>query len=958
MMLIFFNIPDFLLELINFDFSDPNSYSLMKNLRYIIIFIIFTACQPSEKDIWLINSPSQMELTHIDLQGESVIPNGRKLSPLGKSVITAPHPFGLALSHDGNTAITANSGVKPLSITIIRNLQNGKDLDIQQIPPGAETNADVISSVFMGLAVSPDNQKVYVAGGQENKIYIFDLNNGKSLGEIDCSFVNDSLDYKDGYIGDLVLSEDGKTLYAVDQIGFRVVVLNVEKKQHLHSIPVGRYPFGLCLTPDENRLYVANVGMFQYAAMRNGKGDSSEIKLLDFPPFGFGTQEMQEGIDNDTLFVKGLGDPNAPESFSVFGLNLTNSDSIYVESRIKTGHLVGAMVDGIPAVGGSSPNSMVANDHYVFVSNGNNDNISVISIEADSVIREIPLIPEARLKHFRGVIPFGLAIDKEKNRLFVAESGINAVGVIDINNFKVLGHIPTAWFPSKLKVSPNGQKLVVVNAKGLGSGPNGGSDFEIGPEGSYIGALMKGSLQIFDIPKDEELTDLTRQVIDNNFHFQKLNDSLLEMRKYHPIPLYPGEKESPIKHIVFISKENRTYDEVLGQLTNANGDSTLARYGRNESFANRENTNAVHNTTVMPNHLNIAKDFAFSDNFYVDSDVSADGHRWLVNTYPNEWCETATPSSYGDNRNFKYDSKAPGIYAMNGAAGAVYPEDYNEEGSMWDHLERNHVSFYNFGFSIMFSPASYSDSYKYSGIKHFVNYPVPQPIFNRTSHMYPTYNTSIPDQFRIDQFIKEFEQKWINGNDTMPELITVIIPNDHGAGERPDEGYPFRESYMADNDLAVGRIVEYLSHTPYWKNMLIVITEDDAQNGVDHVDAHRSLLMLISPWVKRNYVSPFHYSFGSIFKTFWNILGLPYLNQYDATANDLSDFFTEKPNFTSYQALMIDTLIFQPQKALDPLDENFNWKSLEASPELDRVEDMIRESKEEDADRLENREQK
>jgi hypothetical protein len=186
----------------------------------------------------------------------------------------------------------------------------------------------------------------------------------------------------------------------------------------------------------------------------------------------------------------------------------------------------------------------------------------------------------------------------------------------------------------------------------------------------------------------------------------------------------------------------------------------------------------------------------------------------------------------------------------------------------------------------------------------------------------------------------------------------VIIPNDHGAGERADEGYPFRESYMADNDLAVGRIVEYLSHTPYWKNMVIVITEDDAQNGVDHVDAHRSILMVISPWVKKDYVSHVHYSFGSLFKTFWNLMGIPYLNQYDAGANDLSDFFTDIPDYTPYNALPADKRIFDPQKALNPLNEKFNWKSLAESPEIDNVKDMIRESKEKDEFRLENREKK
>ena len=345
-----------------------------------------------------------------------------------------------------------------------------------------------------------------------------------------------------------------------------------------------------------------------------------------------------------------------------------------------------------------------------------------------------------------------------------------------------------------------------------------------------------------------------------------------------------------------------------------------------------------------------------SDNFYVDSDVSADGHRWLVNTYPNEWTETCTAASYGGNREFKFDSKAPGIYAMNGAAGAIYPEDYNEAGSMWDHLERNKIDFYNFGFSIMFEPAIYDEKYKYEGIRHYINYPLPQPIWDRTSKQYPTYNTAIPDQFRVDQFKKEFEEKWMNGRDTMPSLMTVIIPNDHGAGDRPEAGYPFRESYMADNDLAVGRIVEYLSHTPYWKNMLIVITEDDAQNGVDHVDAHRSVLMLISPWVKRDYVSHTHYSFGSIFKTFWNILGLPYLNQYDAGATDLADFFADVPDYAPYQAVLVDPRIFDPQKALDPFDEDFDWKALDEAPELDDMNDMIRESKERDEFRIENRE--
>jgi YVTN family beta-propeller protein len=930
-----------------------------KNILYILLAIFFTGCsdtnQRTARSLWIISAPAGSEYTNINEKEKTVLPNGRYITPYGKSIITAPHPYGLTLSRDGNVAVTANSGTSPLSITIIRNLLSGSP-EVQQVPPGAETDEGILASVFMGLVISPDNQTIYVAGGQENKIYMFNVNDGEPKGAFDCSFVSEEVDYSHGYIGDLKLSVDGKTLYAVDQIGFRMVIIDTETGKLIHSVPVGRYPFGISLSKDEKKAYVANVGMFRYSWIKSGTGPEAKIKPIDFPAFAFGSDEMKKGVSNDTIEIPGLGDPNAVEAFSVFVIGLEESSNPVVTAKIKTGHLVGSLVEGIPAVGGSSPNSIVATDSFVFVSNGNNDNISVISIEKDSVVNTIYLKPDERIKQFRGVIPFGLALSPDQSRLYVAESGINAVAVIDAVSLKVLGHIPTGWFPSKIEVNSNGSKLVVANAKGFGSGPNGGAAFRATGQGSYIGGLMKGTVQVFDIPDDKELAKLTEQVLGNNFRFTKVNNRSFKDRNDNPVPFYPGAKESPVKHIVFISKENRTYDEVYGRVEKGRGDTSIVRYGERASFRNRAGTDSVLNTTVMPNHLDLAHEFAVSDNFYVDSDVSADGHRWLVNTYPNEWCETCTSASYGGNRRFREDSKAPGVFAMNGAAGAIYPEDYNESGSMWDHLERNNVSFYNFGFSIMFEPALYEDHFKYTGIKHYVNFPVPQPLYERTSRTYPTYNTSIPDQFRIDQFIEEFDQKWIQGTDTMPELITVIIPNDHGADDRPEAGYPFRESYMADNDLAVGRIVEYLSHTPYWKNMAIIITEDDAQNGVDHIDAHRSILIVVSPWVKRDYVSHVHYSFGSIFKTFWNILGLPYLNQYDAGANDLSDLFTDTPDFKPYNALPVDKRIFDPQKALDPFDEKFDWKSLAESPLIDDVNDMVRESKEQDEFRLENRE--
>jgi DNA-binding beta-propeller fold protein YncE len=891
----------------------------MKQLRWLLLYI----STASNAQNWV--APAGDLPTKIDRNGTTILPNGRLIRPLGTQITTAPHPYGLVLSHDGKIAVTANSGINPFSISIIRNILS-KNPQVQQVPDKAKTDEGILEACFMGLAISPDNQTVYVAGGQTNKIFLFDLTNGKPKGTINCALKTEFTDYTHGYIGDMVLTKDGRTLYAVDQIGFRLLVIDVVSQKILQNIPTGRYPFGLCLTPNEKHVFVANVGVFEYKPFTDIDPKNIKETAHKWLATKYGSKEMEDGIALQG--VPALGSANAPEAFSVWSYNVANHS---VKSKIKTGFLVGEKVEDFPSVGGSSPNSVVATDKYVFVSNGNNDCISVIDIEKDTVVRTIFLKPEPRLGKYRGVIPFGVAVSPNQQRLYVAEAGINAVAVIDIPTFKVLGHIPTGWFPSKLKVSNDNRKLVVANAKGYGSGPNGGRNFRIGTEGSYIGGLMKGTVSVIDIPADEDLEKLTKEVVNNNF-------------KEAP---FGSLGASGLTHIVFIAKENRTYDEVFGQLKNGNGDATLARYGLGRTFSNKKGTIRVEKADVMPNHTALAQRFAIADNFFCDSDVSADGHRWLVNTYPNEWCETSTAASYGGKRDLKEDSKAPGNLSFYGSAGSIYPEDFNEAGSMWEQLERHKKDFFNFGFGVEMA-AAYSDStMKYIGELYTVNYPLPAPLYDRSSKVFPTYNMAIPDQFRADLFMKEFNQRWGKGG--LPSVITLMIPNDHGSKERPNAGFPFTESYMADNDLALGRIVEFLSHTPYWKNMAIVVTEDDPQGGVDHVDAHRSVLMLISPYAKKNYVGHQHYSFGSIFKTFCNILKIPYLNQYDATATDMSDMFSDKPDFTPYNALPSDNRIFDPQKALDPLDEKFDWKAFSESEELDKVETMQKRRTEDDS---------
>jgi YVTN family beta-propeller protein len=905
------------------------------NVVILFIILFFSNNNAQSKD-WLVYPPAGNRYTELFEPDSAILPNGRIVTPTGKQIKVAPHPYGLVLSPDGSILVTANSGINPFSISIIKKFDTNNP-EVIQIPENKDSDEGIIEAVYMGLAISPDNKLLYVAGGQEGLIYIFELNSYEKIGEINCNKDHAGRDVKHGYIGDIILSNDGSTLYAVDQVQFELLIIDTKQNKIIKTVSVGRYPFGLTLSPDESKVYVANVGMFEYKPIEGITKENVKEKALDFPASAYLSKEMIEGISYDSIIVPPLGDPNVPESFSVWTVDVTDKSNAKVISKIKTGFLVGQVIDGIPAVGGASPNSIVSTEKYVFVSNGNNDCISVIDVVNDSVIKNISLSIDERLKKFRGIIPFGLAISPDQKKIFVAESGINAIGVIDAEKLSVVGHIPAGWFPSKIKISNDGNQIYITNAKGLGSGPNSGPNFKRNMFGSYIGDVMLGTVSIINTPSDEKLKFLTQQVLDNNYRFKKIIEK--EINSNNPVPLYPAEKESPIKHIIFIAKENRTYDEIFGQIKNGIGLPEETRYGLNRRIKNK-NGDEIDSVDIMVNHIELAEQFSISDNYYCDSDVSADGHRWLSGTYPNEWVEVNVASSYGGGRKMKEDSDAPGNHAFVGSSGAIYPEDYNEAGSIWEHMERNKIDFFNFGFGLELAPSFSDTAFKYTGIKYIINYPVPAPIFNKSSKKYATFNTSVPDQFRSDMFIEEFNERWLGENKTMPSVLTILLPNDHGSNERPEAGYPFVESYMMDNDLALGRIIEFLSNTPYWKNMAIFITEDDPQGGVDHVDAHRSILMMVSPYAKKNYVSHTHYSFGSIFKTFWNILGVPYLNQYDACAFDMRDMFSDEPDFTPYKTKMVDLRVFNPETALDPFDAKFDWDAFLKSQKLDDPEEM------------------
>jgi DNA-binding beta-propeller fold protein YncE len=857
-----------------------------------------------------LRAPAVDRPVKIDLSGETILPNGRLITPLGNHVKVAPHPYGLALSPDGKTLVTANSGYHPFSASIITQLHS-PEAQVVQIPPGFKPAYADPDSVFLGVAVGPDNRTLYLSEGNNGRVGVFDLVTRQRLYSLSLDGTFQGKTYADSLTATLQLSADGRRLFVLDLAHFRLVILDTDSKQIVSSIPVGRMPFGLAFSPDGRFAYVSNVGMFQYSLVPGYDAQRPKQTGLDFPPYGFPSKEAAEGTTVEGKQIPGLGDPNVPEANSLWVIDVADPAQPKVIAKIKTGIQVGDR-----SVGGSSPGAVVAGGDRVFVSNATQDSITIINARSNQVERTILLEPAATVKGLRGVLPFGMALSSDEKRLYVACSGINAVGVLDARKGEVLGYLPTAWFPARLAVSPEGKTLYVASAKGFGAGPNGGPHFQEGPEGTYIGDITHGFVSIVSIPEGRVLEQMTARVLKNNGFVFKTKTTPRSAE--FPVPP-PGQPSTKIHHVVFIVRENRTFDEVFGDLRIAGatveGEPSMARWGENALVKEKGETAVVQGARVTPNAHALARRFAFSDNFYVDSDVSVDGHHWLVGNYPNEVVESSYPAAYGQKLDFVPDADAPGRLAI--VCGNPCPETYLEAGSLWEHLARHHISFRNYGEGVWLSGSHDGPGLMPTGLRQAVNIPMPEVLFENTSRSYATGNENISDQYRFGQFQREFELRFANGKGPLPQFLYIWLPNDHTADPRPQDGYHYRASYVADNDLALGKLVELFSHSPFWKDMAIFVTEDDAQDGRDHVDAHRSLLLVISPYARRG-VSHVHTSIASILKTFDLVFGLPYLNQYDAAGTDLSDMFTDAPDFTPFEALPSDTRIFDPAKIREP----------------------------------------
>jgi DNA-binding beta-propeller fold protein YncE len=870
-----------------------------------------------------LQAPGRDQWCQIQPGGTSVLPSGRWVRPAGQTIRITHDPFGLALSPDGETAICLHDKV----LTLIPTRQPDS---ARRLPPyGAKESGPLGGGSFLGVAFSPDSKTAWLSGGDAGTVVVMDVATGQKRGEISLDGPFGGKWFEHSYTSDLAYNPKRHELLVLDRGNFRLVRINLTFNTISASIPVGRQPFGLALSPDRRLAFVANVGLYEYPAVPGVTAGNRDTMMLDFPPYGTYTKESVEGVERDGRKIPGLGSPLAPEAMSVWTIDLGSNQ---VQDRFKTGRQIGSMIEEAEIVGGASPNAVAVGSRYAYVSNATNDLISVIEYGKRRVLREIPIQVDPRLDRYRGLMPFGLALSPDEKTLYVALLGLNAIAVLETASGKTLGLIPAGWGASKLALSPDGKTLYAVSARGLGAGPNGGKGFTAPVQGTYVGDIQLATFQKIPLGDPAQLKRWTQEVLENTFREVPVADD-----GRNPLPPLPGLRTSPIRYIVYVTKENRTYDEVLGQFPGAKGDSSLARFGLGVSVKSRQGA-SVEGADIMPNHHRIASQFAVSDNFYCDSDASIHGHHWMMGVIPNEWVE-ANSSAGGRQMLF---SPAPGR-RFPSATGAIDPEDYNETGGLWEAMERAGVSFYNFGEGNEYANVWEEWDHLAFGARQAVITPLQKAVYERTSRNYAGYNMNIPDQVRMEQFEREFSERWLSGKDSMPRLIVMQVSSDHGASPRPEDGYPCLHSFMADNDLAVGRLLHFLSRTPYWKNMLVIITEDDPQGGVDHIDAHRSILMMAGPYVKRGYVSHTHANFGSILKAIYNLTNVPYVNQYDAAATLLQDFFTPEPDYRPYTFVLPDGRIFDPQKALDRYRLNFDLQKLERGPVMDDPDEQRKE---------------
>ncbi len=857
----------------------------------LCLFTTAVCCHVSLAEAWQTGSPTLLVGRHRD--DVIVTPVNQLLTPAGTQVeLPGMRPQALALSPDGKTLVVSGK----TSQLVVIDPDSGEIRQRVDLPPEDQTtpppdavspnilNPDKKGQVsYTGLIFSRDGRQIFLSN-VNGSIKVFSLlEDGQVAPSHTIALPNANAPRRAAEIpSGLALNADGSRLYVCGNLSNQLIELDAASGKVLRQFDVGVAPYDVVVCG--NLAFVSNWG-----GGRPGAGDLTG-------PAGRGTEVRVDPVRH--IVSEG--------SVSVVELD---------SGKLSDGILVGLHACDLAV----SPDGK-----FVICANAGSDNLSVIDVASRTVVDTIWAKPNPA--ELLGAAPNAIAFDGDGKKLFVANGSQNAVAVIDLDlddrgESAMEGLIPVGWFPGAIVFDAGRKRIHVANIKGL---PQQAKPKD-GTEG-FNSHHYHGSVSMVSVPTKEELEKHTARA-DANMAQPRIAEAFLPPRENQPprpVPQRIGEP-STIRHVVYMIKENRTYDQVFGALPNGNGNSDLCIFGRE----------------ITPNYHALADQFGLLDNTYCAGILSADGHQWSTTAMSTDYMEKSFagfPRSYPDGM---------GEDDVDALA-------YSPAGFIWDNAVRHQVSIRNYGEFMMPAvrwrdPAQqgspgFMDCYKTwtgeSDAVIFASEPGIESIRDFSPTDYVGWEMSVPDQYRADFIIRELNDFTARGE--FPSLTIICLPNDHTSGT--SSGCPTPAACMADNDLAMGRIVEALSHSPFWHEMAIFAIEDDPQAGWDHVSGYRTTAWVISPWSRRGETVSTLYNTTSVLRTIEQILGLPPMNRFDATATPMFDCFVDTPDFTEYHAeentVPLDQMNPTPTSIGDPqlrrdaeISATLNFRQIDAAPE-------------------------
>lgn len=792
------------------------------------------------------NQVEQVEQVGPVPTGGHIVSTYQALHPAGQSLEFTGRPVDLVLSPDGGTLYVKDN--RGLVIIEVATWTLRQEL---KFSAGAGSTH--------GIVVTRDGSRVFVTTSQ-NTLWEAKREDAGKLAWGRKITLPGPAGTGNSHPGGLALSPDEKWAYVCLSRNNSLGIVDLASGQLTKELPVGIAPFDVALMADGKTAFVSNWGG------RHPKAGEKTAKSS-------GTDTL---VDDRTVAASGT-------------VSVVDLEQGKEAAQISTGlH--------------PSDLELSADQRTLYVANANSDTVSVIDTTNLRVVESVLVRPDPTLPF--GSAPNALALAKDGKTLFVANGGNNAVAVVALAaKPKLEGFIPTAWYPGA--VISDGNSLFVANVKGLGSRQPGE-----GKQGwnsrRYLGTVSK-----IKIPNPSELQAYTRQAkadarVPQILRAWEKSDS---RKKPVPVPRRLGEP-SVFEHIVYIIKENRTYDQVFGDLPQGNADPSLCVFGRE----------------VTPNHHALAEQFALLDNYYCNGVLSADGHAWAMEGYATDYLEK---SFGGFTRSYPFAGDDP--------------ISYSATGFIWDNVLLHGLSFRNYGEMSTTEPVPKNAEWTAIYENHRTNgnaIPFQHDMQIETLRRYscaqsPGWNMRIPDTIRADVFLNEFSEYEKKGE--WPNLVIIYLPSDHTSGTRV--GSPTPRAQVADNDLAVGRIIERISRSRFWPKTCIFVNEDDPQAGFDHVDGHRSLCLVVSPYTKRGAVVSQFYNQTSVLHTMQRMLGLPPMNQMDSLAPLMTDCFTATPNFASYTCQKSNIALDEMNKPAAQLEGlELYWAEQSLAQPLDQVD--------------------